>query len=127
FVVTTPRPAGLDRLVDHYRDRGPGAETFNPDVWVAALDGVADESFVRSALQHPERTTAVGNGRRATDRPRVAAAVFAADIDDDALLSAWLLVQAWGNGLNSHGGDADTARALGHRDQRYCRGSRCRS
>lgn len=73
---------------------------------------------MREALEHPEWTTALGPGRNATDRPRVSAAVRSADFDDDdELLSAWLLVQAWGNGLRSHHGRGNTAAALGHREQ----------
>lgn len=40
------------------------------------------------------------------------------DLDDDGeLLSAWLLVQAWGNGISSRFGRLNTAKALGHREQ----------
>lgn len=118
LVAPARRPADLERLVDHYRDRAPGAEQYNPDVWVAALARVADERLVRGALEHPAWTTALGTSRNATDRTRVAAAVRSVDFgDDDELLSAWLLVQAWGNGLRSHHGRRNTAAALSHRDQ----------
>jgi len=113
-----PRPSELDRLIDSYEGREQGAQSYNPNVWVAALADVVDEDFVRGALQLADVTTELRPDRFAVDRGRLAKVVAGADLDDDyELLSAWLLVQAWGNGVSSRFGRLNTAKALGHREQ----------
>ncbi len=113
-----PRPRELDRLIDNYEGREQGEQLYNPNVWVSALADVLDEDFVRGALQRPTATTERRSDRFAIDRQRLAKAVASADLDNDAeLLSAWLLVQAWGNGVSSRFGRLNTAKALGNREQ----------
>ncbi len=113
-----PRPSELDRLIDSYEGREQGAQSYNPNVWVTALAEVVDEDFVRGALQRADATTELRPDRFGVDRTRLAKVVAGTDLDDDdELLSAWLLVQAWGNGLRSQFGRLNTAKALGHREQ----------
>lgn len=113
-----PRPSELDRLIGSYEGRGQGEQSYNPNVWVAALAEIVDEDFVRDALQRADATTEFRPDRFAVDRERLAKVVSGADLDDeDELLSAWLLVQAWGNGVSSRFGRLNTAKALGHREQ----------
>ncbi len=109
------KPDGLADLIDHYEGREQGEQSYNPNVWVTALAEVVDEDVVRSALQRPDATTEMRSDRYAVDRARLAQVVAGADLDDDnQLLSVWLLVQAWGNGLHSRFGRLNTAKALGH-------------
>lgn len=114
-----PRPAGLEELVDYYAGKEQSPEAYNPDVWVEALDGVLPKSFVRAALERRDVTTRLLDPDRvAVDRAGLVAAVTGADFDDDeSVLAAWLLIQAWGNGTRSRWGRQNTARAAAHRDQ----------
>lgn len=113
-----PRPSELDRLIDSYEGREQGTQSYNPNVWVAALADVVDEDFVRRALQRRDVTTELRPDRFGVDRERLAKVVAGTDLDDDGeLLSAWLLVQAWGNGVSSRFGRLNTAKAVGHREQ----------
>ena len=112
-----PRPSDLDHLIDSYEGREQGEQSYNPNVWVTALAEVVDEDFVRGALQRSDATIELRSDRYAVDREWLAKVVAGADLDDDSqLLSAWLLVQAWGNGTRSRFGRPNTAKALGHRE-----------
>lgn len=108
-------PPALRTLISHYQEKTQSHVRFRPPTWERALGSESPEVSVLTDERYSWENDKILTDRN-TDREHVRALVDSIDLgDEDRLLRAFLMVQAWGSGTTGSRTILHTKSALADR------------